>query len=188
MRAHLFRAVCFGVAACLSTIGAAGDPPKRSVTAGDFLAEHVTVKSRNLLRTSRFLRFNQQYSRIQIAFVLDGTESMTHEFASLRENLAEFATGLSDSFGNRKPDIKLTAVIYRDTDATSAVQIVSPAFVTPEEFAAKFATTDVDSGEPYFQERVDEGLHSAIMDLPWAPPNEQAVARWILLCGDAPPY
>jgi len=166
-------------------VGAENEKPR---TAGEILKAISELKSKNLQRTNRFLHFEGQVERIQLAFVMDGTESMTEEFASLRKNLDVFADQLLKTCGNGATELRMTAVVYRDTGAAHPIQMVSTDFLTVDEFKLKFDEMKIETGEPFYQERVDEGLYEAIEKLDWAPLATKNSARWIVLCGDAPPY
>lgn len=178
---------CF---AALSLGVALGEDKARPKTAGALLKEVSQLRSKNLQRTNRFLHIERQVDRIELAFVMDGTESMTEEFASLRDNLNVFADQLLKNSAPKIPEIRMTAVIYRDTGAKHPIQVVSKDFLSVADFKAQFEKMEIDTGEPWYQERVDEGLHTAIEELKWSPKNKDndQIARLIILCGDAPPY
>ncbi|MDA1232565.1 MAG: hypothetical protein O2856_17470 [Planctomycetota bacterium] len=189
-----FMALCFLISAWpgLGDFAVAQDAVP--TTASGFLQSHFKILkgrpvARNLQRTSHFFRIDQTADRVQLAIVLDGTESMTKEFEVLLADLTAIASGLRDTFEKKNTPLELALVIYRDTDAPSgSVSIPSKEFIDDiKVFQAVFAEAKVEAGSPNFEERADEGLYRALDELNWAPPNEN-VTRWILLCGDAPPY
>ena len=192
-----FIALCFLILAWaeLGNFVVGQDKDAVPTTASGFLQSHFKILrgrpvARNLQRTSRFFRIDQTADRVQLAIVLDGTESMTKEFEVLLTDLKDIAAGLRDTFEKKNTPLELALVVYRDTDAPSgSVKIHNNGEFTENivQFQTIFADAKVEAGSPNFEERVDEGLYQALEKLNWAPPNEN-VTRWILLCGDAPPY
>ncbi|QGJ70687.1 Hypothetical protein PBC10988_23850 [Planctomycetales bacterium 10988] len=151
------------------------------------------VKKRGLLaRSNQFLHVERIKQNLQIALVLDGTESMDVDIDSVRQYLGSFVDGLR----NAQPDspnatLGISLVIYRDLDAPSGpVQMVLPQFSQdPDQVKSALQGVQTETGRPWFNERVDQGLAAAIEQLDWAPRDADAVStRWVLLCGDAPPY
>lgn len=195
MKGRIHRAVlCYAILALGGLPSSALSQEAVPTTASGFLQSHFRILrgrpvTRNLQRTSRFFRIDQSADRVQLAIVLDGTESMTKEFEVLLTDLEKIANGLRDTFAKKDTPLELALVIYRDTDAPSGpVSIPSATFTDNiDDFRAAFANAKVEAGSPNFEERADEGLFRALDELNWAPPNEN-VTRWILLCGDAPPY
>ncbi len=145
-------------------------------------------KAMAVLQRTSLLSEAVRARELQLAFVVDGTESMSSELASIRTRLLGMVQQLSEMLSNR---VSIQLVIYRDVGADQLLEI--PISVSNNEF-----TNDVNaiqsgldklvpkSGAPYFLEPVDVGLHAALTQLHWSESPE--VARWILLVGDAPPF
>lgn len=159
------------------------------VTAGQFLRVDSARARGGLQRTSSFLGIHQPRPRVQIAFVLDGTESMSEEFEGLKANLDGFIKELQLVHAGKDTRVELALVVYRDTDAQSGPVVVPQTEFTADmsRFSDLLRQTQTETGEPYFNELVDQGLHAALTQLQWLTADENAT-RWIILFGDAPPY
>ena len=122
---------------------------------------------------------------LEVAIVVDGTESMATELAAVRRSIHQM---LSDLRKYRDNEVRAAIVVYRDVGAPSGeVVIPQPTFTdNTDEIERAVAALVPESGAPYFHELVDLGLYKAIQDLPWTP--DDRVSKWVLLFGDAPPY
>lgn len=143
---------------------------------------------KSLRRTSSFLGTLKGQSGVQLAFVLDGTESMGTELDSLKREIGPIVENLKDQVEGAPFSVSIAIVVYRDTKAPSGtVSMVLPNFSEDLiEIANKIDEIRVETGAPYFDERVDEGIQAALTKLPWS--DKPDVSRWLILCGDAPPY
>jgi len=141
------------------------------------------AKSMGLLRGS-FLDALSPKQKLQVAFVIDTTESMESQVVSIRTRLPNMVADLERlADGN----VESTAVTISDVGNTGTPsQILSPTFLSPKLFADSISQLKVADGRPYFLEPVDLGIYTALQQLPWS--NEDNVQKWIIFLGDAPPY
>jgi hypothetical protein len=139
-----------------------------------------------------FFKLEETKENLQIALVIDGTDSMGRDIDSLKETLLAFVEQVSAG----KPDGKVSfaLLVYRDTDVVRQsrgrlTEVTLPLNrFTPgtEGIESALARVGVATGAPYFEELADEGLHQALTNLDWA--TDANTSKWIILCGDAPPY
>ncbi len=127
--------------------------------------------------------------QLEVAIVIDGTESMQPALAGLRDALTQM---MRDLELYKQHDVSYQLVVYRDVGAKSGV-VVQPlrtpgnAFTTDRDaIVAALNDLTLESGAPYFPELVDEGVHHALTQLPWS--TDENVSRWIFVFGDAPPF
>ncbi len=122
---------------------------------------------------------------LQLAVVIDSSESMSNEMESIRASLPELLSDLS-RFEDGK--LETTVVTYSDVGASDRpATIISPGFVSEAlQMTQLLEKISVASGKPYFPEAVDLGVFTAIDQLPWS--TDENVEKWVLLIGDAPPY
>jgi tetratricopeptide (TPR) repeat protein len=120
---------------------------------------------------------------MQLAIVLDGTDSMTADIQSALQSLATLAGNLNTKGGK----VEYAQVVYRETESPAGpVSVMLPKFTSDlDAFRQALAGVKTQDGAPFFAERVDEGIHAAL-ELNWSSAEE--VTRWIIVCGDAPPY
>jgi hypothetical protein len=157
----------------------AADPVK--LTAGHFLARLARQP-----RAARPPLFNAagDSTSCQIALVIDGTTSMKQELAELAGNLRDMANVISQ--GNPEK-LQLAIIIYRDTRAPSGpVTVVSDFTRDLDLLINKVRDLKPETGEPFFPEAMDQGLHSALESLAWS--EDAQTLRRMLIIGDAPPY
>ncbi len=127
--------------------------------------------------------------KLQIALVIDGTESMGTEIEGVRNTI----TALMDDIELYKQNnVTYQIVVYRDVGAASGA-VSFPlggnehAFTADREAVKQAAATiKAESGAPYFHELADMGVHAALTQLAWADADD--VSRWLLVIGDAPPF
>ena len=131
----------------------------------------------------------QSKPKLQIALVIDGTESMEPALSGVREALEQM---MNDLELYQQSDIAYQLVIYRDVaapsgEATIPLKLENNAF-TKNRNAVLTAVQSLatESGAPYFPELVDYGVHQALTQLDWS--EDDDVSRWIFLFGDAPPF
>lgn len=181
-------------ALAISVCGAA-EPTvaKTPSTSGGFL-KAATASSKSLQRTHEFFGIHSLKPHVQIAIVIDGTESMDKEIESLKEGLNTLVDNIQAikiPGQPQEPKVELAIVVYRDSDSPSGtVQKVVPEFTTDlKSVQDKLAAVATEPGAPYFNERVDEGVFAGL-ELNWAPVDakEDNTSRWMILIGDAPPY
>lgn len=166
---------------------------KAPISSGGFL-KAATASSKSLQRTNEFFGIHSLKPHVQIAIVIDGTESMDKEIKSLKDGLNSLVENIQSIKLPGQPDepkVELAIIVYRDSDAPSGtVQKVVPEFERDLKVVQeKLAAVVTESGEPYFNERVDEGVFAGL-ELNWAPvdPQKDNTSRWMILIGDAPPF
>jgi hypothetical protein len=142
-------------------------------------------KTMGLLQRNFLDLAEQGDQELEIALVVDGTDSMTAELAGVRESIEQM---LADLRRHRKSEVRVALVVYRDSGSPSGeIAIPLRTFTQdPQVVAAAIQTLKPESGAPFFHELVDLGIHKALTELPWSADDQ--VAKWILLFGDAPPY
>jgi hypothetical protein len=143
-----------------------------------------SAKSMGLLQ-GNFLDAVKPARALQVAIVVDVTESMSAELASIRESVPRLLDDLA-----RLTDANISTTIIAVTDFGSGEQPVSILHPTFLDDRKKIDDTllqlQAGSGRPYFPEPVDLGIHRAIELLPWSTAPD--VDKWIFFIGDAPPY
>ena len=151
--------------------------------------EVKNAKGNHLIRRISLLDSVPDTKNMQIAFVIDGTDSMGMELDGVKRVVTEIVSKIRDIQRAEQP-ISLSLVVYRDTGAASKggeILIPSTEFIQDyEAFQNTVAGIKVVGGEPYFPESVDLGAYRAIHDLAWTVDGD--TERWIILIGDAPPF
>ncbi len=145
-------------------------------------------KSMAILQRTSLLDQVTRFKTLQLALVVDGTESMAPQLAAIQKQLQGTIRDLTAVL---KDQISIQMVVYRDSGAAQMIEFplsqVGNAFTNdPTAIHAGLAKLLPQSGAPYFLEPVDAGLHAAISQLGWT--MDPSVSRWILLIGDAPPF
>lgn len=139
--------------------------------------------------------FGRTAKSIQIALVVDATDSMGQDLTSVKENLKSFVGEIQQQQQDLQPLTKVAVVVYRDIGCRSgAVQVLTrdragkPSFLASSNRALSSAIASIgtEPGEPEFPEQVDRGLYTALSDLEWDQGPD--VTRLIILAGDAPPF
>jgi hypothetical protein len=144
---------------------------------------------RGALQRTMFLDVVGSNKNLEIAFVLDGTDSMGQDIQAAVRSMGQFVEQLR-KMKSRDANITFALVVYRDRDAPSGpVKVMVDRFTAnAEAFNKTLATVKTETGAPWFQEQVDVGLYTAMTKLPWSAANDKDYTRWIVLCGDARPY
>lgn len=141
-------------------------------------------KTMGLLQRN-FLDVGEQKTELEVAVVVDGTNSMTDELSGVRQSIHRM---IADLRRLRGEEVRVALVIYRDAGSPSGeVETPLAEFVSDEPTITRaIERLRPESGAPFFYELMDLGLHEAITRLPWS--EDPTVSKWILLFGDAPPY
>ncbi|MGI9474061.1 MAG: vWA domain-containing protein [Rubripirellula sp.] len=142
-------------------------------------------KTMGLLQRSFLDLASQGDQELEVAVVVDGTDSMASELAGVQRTIHQM---LGDLKQYRNNEVRAAIVVYRDAGSPSGdVVIPLPRFSSNrEEIDRAVEALTPESGAPFFHELPDLGLHHAITELPWS--EDDQVAKWILMFGDAPPY
>ncbi len=142
-------------------------------------------KTMGLLQRSFLDLVESSQQALEIALVVDGTDSMASDIEAVRKSLRNMVADLRNYKGDK---VSFAVVVFRDSGApsgeaslllnqfTNDVTLVEQAFqrLTPE------------TGAPYFPELADLGVHEALSKLNWS--DAEDVTRWLILFADAPPY
>lgn len=136
----------------------------------------------------------REQGELQIALVVDGTNSMGQDLDSLKAGLKDFIAKVRSVRPGAMTEVAI--VIYRDYGCASGpVTIATPKNSKGEgiflgadgsELADVIDNIKTDDGTPRFAEQVDQGVYTAITQLNWS--TESDAARSIILAGDAPPF
>jgi len=142
-------------------------------------------KTMGLLQRSFLDLAEQGDQELELAIVVDGTDSMAPELAGVRQSIQQM---LEDLRKFRDNDVRVALVVYRDAESPSGeVEILLDRFTAdPQAIERAVQRLRPESGAPYFHELADEGIHQALTNLPWT--DDPQVTKWLLLFGDAPPY
>ena len=147
------------------------------------------AKGNHLIRRLSLLDGVPETKNLQIAFVIDGTDSMGMELDGVKQVALEIVSKVQ-SIQQTEQTISLSLVVYRDVGVASKGGIVlmpSKDFTQDyEAFQNVVAGIKVATGVPYFPEAVDLGVYQAIHELAWT--VDEHTERWIILIGDAPPF
>ena len=142
-------------------------------------------KTMGLLQRSFLDLVESSEQDLQVALVIDGTDSMATDIEAVRGALRNMVSDLRQYKGDH---VSFHVVVYRDTGAPSG-EVTLPL----KEFTSDVATLEgafqkivPEPGAPYFLELTDLGIHEALEKLNWS--TADGVTRWLLLFGDAPPY
>jgi hypothetical protein len=178
----------------LVSLSAAAEPAGRPVTQlaleSIFSPRHApAAKTMGLLQRSFLDLVETSPSRLQVALVVDGTDSMSESLVGIEQAILRMAEDLRRYKG---PNVSFQFVVYRDVGAPSG-EVEFP--LNTRDFA--FSSDDAllraavgklrpETGEPYFPELIDLGIHEALTRLPWS--DDPQTERWLMVFADAPPY
>jgi hypothetical protein len=142
-------------------------------------------RSMGLLQRSFLDLVESSQTDLEIALVIDGTDSMADDMQGVRNALSNMIEDLRKYKGDH---VRSALVIYRDLGASSGEVMVPLREFTTDVSVLQEAIGQVapESGSPYFPELPDLGVHQALSQLPWSEGDE--TSRWLILFGDAPPY
>ncbi|MFT7641011.1 MAG: hypothetical protein ACI9G1_002755 [Pirellulaceae bacterium] len=142
-------------------------------------------RTMGLLQRSFLDLVESKSGKLQVALVVDGTESMADDLQGVRQALSNMVVDLQRYRGDK---VSFAIVVYRDIGAKSGpVAIPIEQFTGDRELLFKeFSDIKTESGSPYFYEATDLGVHTALSKLNWDP--AESTTRWVMLFGDAPPY
>jgi hypothetical protein len=143
---------------------------------------------KGLLQQAPLIDLMRESRELQIALVLDATDSMGRDLSSLKDGLKVFV----DKVNERRRGLvtQVAVVVYRDFNSKSGpTTIVTPEFMSADnpELIRLIGEIEPQNGAPFFPEQVDRGLYTALTKLDWSE-SKKTVARSIILAGDAPPF
>jgi tetratricopeptide (TPR) repeat protein len=184
---------------CLMAIGAlavsehirAQEDADRPGSSGAALSAIMNVrqapvaKSMGLFQSSFLEHVGKNRSSMQLAVVIDTSESMSNELESIRKNVPNL---MRDIYQLMDGGLEAALITYADIGASdNPATILSQGFVHDLESIDQIvAQIQPNTGRPYFPEAVDLGVYTALSKLNWS--DQERVERWILVVGDAPPY
>lgn len=148
----------------------------------------VEANTMGLLQRSNFIdRVAASRGRIEIALVVDATESMHEQLQGIQQQLLSMIDDVRRVAGD---EVYLQIVLFRDSSAPSgAVELPlgNQAFTRDRQAIDDGLKKLVpQSGAPYFHEAVDQGIHAALNELSWS--KDERSTRWLFVVGDAPPF
>lgn len=191
------RILVLGVAAawwCFAA-GGAGRAAEDQPVLGDALRSVFNPrtapaqKTMGLLQRSFLDLVEESRSNLEVALVVDGTESMGDQLQSVRDSIESM---MRDLELYKSSNISYQIVVYRDAGSPSGevelpLQTAGNRFVADRDAVVEaFNKIQVETGAPYFPELADKGVHTALTELSWSTGDD--TSRWIFLFGDAPPY
>jgi len=170
------------------------DEPKPTAISGELFQTLFSPviaaepKAMAVLQRTSLLDQVTRSKTLQLAVVVDGTESMAPQLEAIQKQLKGMVRDLTAVL---KDELTIQLVVYRDIGAAQLIEFPilqnGNAFTNDSDaIAAGLAKLVPQSGAPYFLEPVDAGLYAAISQLRWS--TDSSVSRWILLMGDAPPF
>ncbi len=143
----------------------------------------------SMQRTSMLDDLLKTRKQLEIAILIDGTESMAPQLQGVREMLVSMIKDLRTVVGDK---LSIQILVYRDVGAESGA-VSWPLPIDKKAWATDYSKITEglekiipESGAPYFYELVDVGLYAALHDLSWS--EDPSISRWLFLIGDAPPF
>jgi hypothetical protein len=142
-------------------------------------------KTMGLLQRSFLDLVEQSQAKLEVALVIDGTESMAADIEGVRQALQSMVEDLRRYRGDQ---VSFAVVVYRDLGAPSReVTIPLKQFTNDQQVLQQaFSGITSETGAPYFYEAADLGIHRAMTELGWS--DDESTTRWLIVFGDAPPY
>ncbi len=172
-----YLATLFSMSAVLGSFfaqsSAAQQPSKSKSTAtGIALSTLLNVrrapvaKGMGLFQVNFLDALDSSQGSMQLAIVVDTTESMTDELQPIRENLPNLIKDLGQLTDNR---LEVALISYADLgDGEKPAKILSSDFLSDTETIDEVVEQlQPSTGEPFFPEAVDLGVVTALKDLNW---------------------
>lgn len=143
------------------------------------------AKSMGIFQGSFLDAIRPETPAIQVAFLVDTTESMAHQLAGIREKIPQVIADLKRASGAK---VEVAVISFADSGQSNKPLVgISQGFSADDKSVAKMiASLQPQSGRPYFPEAVDLALFKTIQDLKWS--DDPKATRWLMLITDAPPY
>ena len=121
-------------------------------------------------------------ARIEVAFVLDTTGSMSSLIEGAKRKIWSIASNIIDL--RPKPEIRFALIGYRDRGDAYVTKVYD--LTTDEQAIHGHLLAFKAKGGGDTPESVNQALHEAVADLSWS--ADPAVFRVVFLVGDAPPH
>lgn len=143
------------------------------------------AKSMGIFQGSFLDAIRPETPAIQIAFLIDTTESMAQELPGIREKIPQVVADLQRASGTK---VEVAVISFADSgQSQKPLKGLSAGFASDEAAVQKMIDSlQPQSGRPYFPEAVDLAVFKTIQELPWS--DEAKATRWLMLMTDAPPY
>jgi hypothetical protein len=123
-----------------------------------------------------------QSHRIEVAFVLDTTSSMSGLIKAAKEKIWSIATTMASAQQN--PDIRIGLVAFRDRGDTYITRTYDLSNDLDSMYASLMDFRAQGGGDG--PESVNQALHDAVHDMSWSDDNN--TYKVVFLVGDAPPH
>lgn len=179
---------------------------------GTILKESLSAKQATKLvdgkrgSYTRSFWVNEPYKDVQIAFVIDATNTMKPDLTDLKGFLSAINDRIRETTGAE--EIAVAFVVYRDlwesfdvksrvvTRRESPIQAAETHFTSPTKRPRDWDTLlqnlraiDAERGDPGDFEQVDRGIHWALTRLDWrSDTSDEKRLRLLIVAGDAPPW
>lgn len=143
------------------------------------------AKSMGIFQGSFLDAIRPETPSIQIAFLVDTTESMAQQLPGIREKVPQVIADLKRASGTK---VEVAIVSFADSGKSSKPLVgISNGFSGDDVAVQKMIDSlQPQSGRPYFPEAVDLAVFKTIQELPWS--EDEKATRWLMLITDAPPY
>ncbi|HBJ34362.1 MAG TPA: VWA domain-containing protein [Planctomycetaceae bacterium] len=164
----------------------APSPPVSSALRSIFSASAAPErKTMGLLQRSFVEVAQQTEDNLEIALVIDGTDSMADEIEGVKQSVDLM---MEDLRRGRIGKVSVAIIVYRDSGSPSGVIEVLQDRFTDDMNSIRMSLQRLTaaSGAPFFHEMPDAGVHAALEQLPWS--ADGRTTQWVFLFGDAPPY
>jgi hypothetical protein len=187
LNAVLVSSMCVG-----STAGAAEPPPAPGSTEAALSTIFSPIrapasKTMGLVQRNFLDLVEVSHAKLQVALVIDGTDSMGSAIDDIRRALHQMIDDL-----RRYKDVTFQLVVFRDEGSPSGA-VVFPLdtpqhsfSADPEALHAAIERIKPETGAPYFPELIDLGISKALTELNWS--QDADTSRWLLIFSDAPPF
>lgn len=161
-------------------------PPVSSALRSIFSASAAPERKTMGLLQRSFVEVAQQAEQnLEIALVIDGTDSMSDEIEGVKQSIHLM---IEDLRRGRNGKVSVAVIVYRDSGSPSgAVEVLQDRFTDDvDSIKQSLQRLTPASGAPFFHELPDVGIHAALDQLPWS--TDGRTTQWVFLFGDAPPY
>ncbi len=179
--------VLFGSSLGVSTLFAQGTQPTAAAALDSIFNVRTApdAKSMGIFQGSFLDAIRPETPAIQIAFLVDTTESMAQELPGIRAKVPQVIADLKRAAGTQ---VEVAVVSFADNGKSNKpLGGVSRGFSSDEATIGEMIDSlQPQSGKPYFPEAVDLAVFKTIQDLPWS--TDEKATRWLMLITDAPPY
>ena len=175
---------------CTASMSSAAEPPAGSALQSIFNPQRAPAnKTMGLTQRSFIELVENSQPRLEIALVVDGTESMGASLEGIRGAIRDMIQDLELFKGEQ---LAFQLIVFRDS-GSEAGEVSFPLTSVGKKFTSDhalleraFETMTADTGAPYFPELIDKGIQAALSELEWS--TDDQTSRWLIVFGDAPPY